>query len=145
MGFQNYLRRNLHRVGYQIGFKKFTADLALIKNSGYFDDNWYQQNNPDVFEAGADPLRHYLEYGGFEGRTPGPKFDSAGYLDTYADVRRSGVNPLVHYLKFGRQEGRSPYGARIEAELIEDMLAIQEVYQQRFSRLIDFRHPVRAK
>jgi len=143
VGLQNYLRRNLRRVGYQVGFKKFTADLALIKNSGYFDDNWYRQNNPDVFEAGADPLRHYLEYGGFEGRTPGPKFDSAGYLDTYADVRRSGVNPLVHYLKFGRQEGRSPYGARIEAELIEDMLAIQEVYQQRFSRLIDFRHPTK--
>jgi len=143
LGLQDGLRRSLHRVENKIRPKKLSTEIKLIKNSGYFDEIWYRQNNPDVIAAGVDPLRHYLEFGGFEGRTPGPKFDSAGYLDTYADVRRSGVNPLIHYLKFGRQEGRAPYGAQIEAELVEDMLAIQEVYQQRFGRMIDFRHPTK--
>lgn len=143
MGLQDGLRRSLHRVENKIRPKKFSEEIKLVKNSGYFDEIWYRKNNPDVIAVGVDPLWHYLEFGGFEGRTPGPKFDSAGYLDTYTDVRRSGVNPLVHYLKFGRQEERSPYGAQIEAELVEDMLAIQEVYQQRFGRMIDFRHPTK--
>ena len=143
MGLQDVLRRSLHRVGNKIEPGKFSAEVKLIKNSGYFDENWYRQNNPDVIKAGIDPLQHYLEYGGFESRTPGPKFNSAGYLETYTDVRHSGVNPLIHYLKFGKTEGRLPYGAQIEAELVEDMLAIQEVYQQRFGRLCDFRHPTK--
>jgi len=143
LGLQDVLRRSLHRVGNKIEPGKFSAEVKLIKNSGYFDENWYRQNNPDVIKAGIDPLQHYLEYGGFESRTPGPKFNSAGYLETYTDVRHSGVNPLIHYLKFGKTEGRLPYGAQIEAELVEDMLAIQEVYQQRFGRLCDFRHPTK--
>ena len=55
----------------------------------------------------ANPARHYLLMGGFEGRNPGPGFDSAYYLQHNPDVVESGINPLVHYLKFGEKEQRS--------------------------------------
>ncbi len=116
-------------------------DLGLLRESGYFDPFWYGQNNPDVSARGVDPLRHYLLYGGFEGRSPGPKFDSLGYLESNPDVRAAGVNPLVHYLKYGWAEGRSPYGAAREAELKADMRAIQQHYIRMFKQPVDFREP----
>ena len=83
-----------------------SANLQLIRTSGFFDEDRYLEENPDVAQAGIDPLLHYLLYGGFEGRDLPPYFFSQWYLDTYEDVKESGVNPLVHYLKLGRNEGR---------------------------------------
>lgn len=84
-----------------------TQNINLIRASGLFDEAWYLSKNPDVAEAKADPVRHYLRYGGFEGRDPSLEFSSTFYLDTYADVKSAGINPLVHYLKYGKAEGRS--------------------------------------
>ena len=81
-------------------------DYSLIRMSGLFDSDWYLANNPDVVQAGMDPLRHYLVDGGFEGRDPCPDFSSSWYLQEYRDVAISGENPLVHYLKDGKAEGR---------------------------------------
>ncbi len=83
-----------------------TQNLNLIRASALFDETWYLSNNPDVAEAKIDPIRHYLHYGGFEGRDPSLDFSSAFYLDTYADAKKAGINPLVHYLKYGKTEGR---------------------------------------
>lgn len=79
-------------------------NLILIRSSGLFDEPFYLTNNPDVAQAKMDPALHYLRYGGFEGRDPGPNFSSARYFDTHEDVKHRGVNPLVHYLKYDRKE-----------------------------------------
>jgi len=81
-------------------------DLALIRSSDLFDEAWYLANNPDVAQVKIDPADHYLDYGGFEGRDPGPNFSSQGYLETYEDVKKSGINQFIHYIKYGRKEGR---------------------------------------
>jgi len=86
---------------------RLTKDAALVRTSGYFDEEWYLNQYPDVRSSGIDPAFHFVANGGLEGRHPGPHFDSAGYLARYPDVSKSGVNPLVHYLKFGRAEGRT--------------------------------------
>lgn len=80
---------------------------SITKDSKLFDQIWYLDHNPDVAASKMDPLKHYLLYGGFEGRDPGPDFSSTKYLEAYEDVRLAGVNPLVHYLKYGKDEGRS--------------------------------------
>ncbi len=80
--------------------------VGLIRASDLFDADWYIAHYPDVAKTGGNPALHYLKYGGFEGRDPGPNFSSEWYLETNEDVKRSGLNPLIHYLKFGRQEGR---------------------------------------
>lgn len=86
---------------------EFEADAALVVSSRLFDRQWYLKNNPDVARSNVNPLHHYLENGGVEGRDPGPNFSSNWYLENYEDVRERGINPLLHYLKYGRQEGRS--------------------------------------
>jgi hypothetical protein len=95
------------------GFRKVDRaerqQLKLIEKSPLFDAKWYLAQYPDIAadkNFAREPARHYLKFGGFEGRSPGPDFDSAFYLGLYPDVRESGMNPLVHYLKFGRDEGR---------------------------------------
>ncbi|WP_276200187.1 class I SAM-dependent methyltransferase [Chelatococcus sp. XZ-Ab1] len=80
----------------------------LVQSSGFFDAEWYLAQNPDVAGAGADPLDHFLLFGGQEGRAPSPAFSSSGYLTANPDVRDAGLNPLVHYLAHGRIEGRAP-------------------------------------
>ncbi len=85
---------------------KFTKNIRLINESGLFDEKYYLLNNPDVRDSGIDAVKHFLLYGGVEGRNPSEKFDSAFYLEQNPDVKASGINPMVHYLLFGRNEGR---------------------------------------
>ncbi len=72
------------------------------------DPDFYLEQNPDVAEAGVDPLEHYMEWGWREGRDPNPYFDTSFYLEANPDVAASGENPLLHYLLFGWREGRDP-------------------------------------
>ena len=93
-----------------VPFKKIgrlKKDLALIRSSGLFDEDWYLTNNPDVAQTKIDPALHYLRYGGFEGRDPGPNFSSSLYFSVYSDVKKVRINPLIHFIKFGQKEGRS--------------------------------------
>ena len=79
-------------------------DQAL--KSGLFDQEWYLTRNPDVAQAGVDPMEHYLLSGGLEGRDPSSWFDSKWYLTQNPDVAKAGMNPLIHYLGWGNAEGR---------------------------------------
>ena len=79
---------------------------SLVAASGLFNADFYLGNNPDVKQTGADPLDHYLEWGGLQGRRPGPAFDGARYLQTYPDVKAAGINPLLHFIQYGLFEGR---------------------------------------
>ena len=87
-------------------YYKDKKNIRLIQKSKLFDANFYLETNPDVKSANLDPLRHYLEYGGFEGRFPSQEFDSSYYLSKYPEVMVSGMNPLVHFLRYGIIEGR---------------------------------------
>ncbi len=126
--------------------RKFEEDLALIRSSGLFDEDWYLANNPDVAQAKMDPLLHYLCHGGFEGRDPGPNFCTDCYLDTYEDVKTARINPLVHYLKYGREEERTAQPARTvqvrAVQLSAKERDLAETLQQKdYSRLIHVENP----
>ena len=71
-----------------------------------FDAAYYASANPDVIEAGADPLGHFLSIGWREGRDPNTSFSVKDYLETYPDIAQADLNPFVHYLMAGRAEGR---------------------------------------
>jgi GT2 family glycosyltransferase len=90
--------------------RKVKRDSALLISSNLFDPSWYLANNLDVAQANIDPVRHYLLFGGFEGRDPSPLFSSRWYLDAYQDVKEAGINPLIHYLQYGKLEGRAIRG-----------------------------------
>ena len=81
-------------------------DLEAIHNSVFFDERYYLETNPDVRETGIDAARHYLAFGGREGRDPGPFFSTETYLARHPDVAEAGLNPLLHYEAHGRRENR---------------------------------------
>ncbi len=87
---------------------RFTKNIRLIGESSFFDGEYYLNNNPDVRDSGMDAVKHFLLYGGFEGRNPSEKFDASFYLEQNPEVKMAGINPLVHYLLYGRNEGRLP-------------------------------------
>jgi hypothetical protein len=84
------------------------SELVLIQMSGLFNENWYLSHYPDVAATNIEPIKHYLQFGGFEDRNPGPDFDSRWYLQKYPDVQQAKYNPLTHYVRYGRLEGRKP-------------------------------------
>ena len=85
---------------------RFAKKKQTIIDSGMFDPEYYLIKNPDVKNAGVDPLEHFINFGGIEGRDPSPEFDSSWYLEKYPDVKAAGVNPLLHFLLYGKGEGR---------------------------------------
>ncbi|WP_158814050.1 glycoside hydrolase family 99-like domain-containing protein [Methylocapsa sp. S129] len=82
--------------------------FALLRSSALFDEDYYGLSNPDVIEAGRDPLKHFFHYGYLEGRRPNPVFDPIWYLETNAEVKIAGQHPLLHYISLGEREGRRP-------------------------------------
>ena len=82
--------------------------LHLNDGSSLFDALYYVTHNPDVFNAGVDPLLHFNVFGWQEGRDPNAWFDTSGYLAVNKDVAAAGVNPLDHYHNSGWHEGRDP-------------------------------------
>jgi len=84
------------------------GDLLILQRSGLFATRWFVARNPDLGEAGVDPLAHYFRYGWREGRWPNPYFDPSWYLSRNRDVREKGFEPLLHYIEHGEAEGRQP-------------------------------------
>jgi hypothetical protein len=72
-------------------------DLEVVRNSVFFDAEFYLETNLDVNAARVDPAFHYLVHGGAEGRDPGPYFSTKAYLNRRPDVARAGENALLHY------------------------------------------------
>ena len=94
--FRDYLRPH----------RKERKELTAIRNSAFFDPEFYLNSNPDVRGSGMDAAFHYLVCGGREGRDPGPFFSTHEYLARFPDVAASGVNALAHYEMYGRREMR---------------------------------------
>jgi hypothetical protein len=81
-----------------------------------FDALYYLSRNPDVFQAGVNPLDHFNAFGWREGRDPNPYFSVSQYLGANPDVKASGVNLLDHYQQSGWHQGRDP-GAHFDTTL----------------------------
>ena len=82
-------------------------DLTLVRNSQFFDPDWYLLNNPDVEAAGMDPALHYLKHGATENRNPSSNFTTEEYYALHSDVRAAKIDPLIHYERYGKKEGRA--------------------------------------
>lgn len=72
-------------------------DFDKLKDSEFFDEDWYLQAYPDVRHSGMGAVRHYLASGADENRDPGPLFSTSGYrLKSELGPQE---NPLLHFLK----------------------------------------------
>ncbi len=96
-----------------------------------FDPEYYLNKYPDVAEAGADPLRHYIEHGWREGRDPNADFSTDYYLTSNPDIAASGFNPFWHYCVAGRTEGRKPqHPGGYKVMQLFDQLPLEEAVQR---------------
>jgi hypothetical protein len=53
--------------------------VAMIRDSGLFDEAWYLATYPDAADSGLDPIEHYLTIGAPAGHDPNPLFDTGFY------------------------------------------------------------------
>ena len=99
-------------------------DIALIVESGLFDDDYYRHFHADLPED-ADLVRHYLRFGARRGDDPSELFSTTGYQRQNVDVAKSGANPLLHYLRFGRHEGRIAPRGRLREPYFDSLFEQQ--------------------
>lgn len=95
--------------------KQIAHEVATIRSD--FDSGFYMRHNPDVANAGVNPVEHFVMSGWKEGRDPNPSFSIAYYLEANPDIREAKINPFWHYIVAGRAEGRlarHPGGYRAE-------------------------------
>ncbi len=97
--------------------------VRQVRDSSFFDAEYYLSGNPDVRNAGVDPAKHYVLHGWRERRDPSAAFSTSQYLVDNPDVATARVNPLLHYLRCGRLEGRS-LGPRTSAVEVDDLRAV---------------------
>lgn len=108
-GFTRFLPGRLRaRLERSKANKLLEATLNSIRESKWFDRQWYFETYPDVRSAGMDPVEHYYNFGWKEGRSPSAGFDTEYYLRANPDVANSGLNPLLHFIEYGCKEGRLP-------------------------------------
>lgn len=50
--------------------RRLKRKISLLRGSGLFDSEWYRNYYVDIYKAGIDPIRHYIEHGAGEGRYP---------------------------------------------------------------------------
>jgi glycosyltransferase involved in cell wall biosynthesis len=84
------------------------AQLAALRASGLFDENYYLNAYPDVAGADIPPLEHFFKVGYREGRQPNPFFNPDWYLRHNPDVAEAGMQPLLHFLLQGDRMGLDP-------------------------------------
>lgn len=90
-----------HRFPNYESLNKNDKDLELIRQSKYFDHNWYLNEYPNCCK---DPAVDY--YIKFKVRNPSVNFITNDYYRLNKDVECSGMNPLVHFEKYGKFQNR---------------------------------------
>ncbi len=63
---------------------RLRRQMVFLKRSGLFDVDWYVKEYPDIAAAGADPLRHFIQFGADEGRSPNALMAELKRLDRAA-------------------------------------------------------------
>ena len=107
---ENPLRHYL-AIGRKAGLGIRAVDdggMALVRESGVFDEEYYRARYPDMADPSVDPLAHYLRHGWRERRAPSALFDTGYYLDNNPDIAGLDESPLRHFCRIGWKELRNP-------------------------------------
>ena len=95
----------LERLKYKVLSK--VAKERIIRNSKFFDKEWYVHKHPEIIEEGINPVKHYLQHGQEYGYNPSRLFNGHEYIRRYPDLVKNRMNPLLHYECYGKYEHRS--------------------------------------
>ena len=101
------MRQNIWFNGHPGGLPSLEDMMTMLEESDLFDAQWYDAKNPDLAVSGISAAEHYSRAGAYEGRDPGPEFQSMAYYTANPDVARSGWPALLHYIVAGKNESRN--------------------------------------
>ncbi|MDM0028701.1 glycosyltransferase [Variovorax saccharolyticus] len=122
--FLHYLRQGRHEVRptapAPFSGPHFESILEEVRQSGWFDADFYRTAHPALEQSEMDPLTHYLVVGYRHYIEPSAKISTRSYIGRYPDIRRAGLNPLVHWLRYGKHEGRSIALEQVKFPWFED-------------------------
>lgn len=102
-----HLRQIVWYAGHSDGLPTVRDMVKTLAQSEYFDPDWYMAQDAGLAQSGMDPAEHYIRAGAYEGRNPGPGFDTMAYYLANPDVAASSWPALNHYEVAGRAEGRA--------------------------------------
>jgi len=101
-----HMRQIVWYAGHSTSLPTLDQMKGILAASEYFDPDWYLAQDPGLRSSGMDPAEHYLRAGSYEGRNPGPGFDTMAYYLANPDVAAASWPALPHYESAGRAEGR---------------------------------------
>lgn len=81
--------------------------VALVRQSGFIDQEAYRAATPGVVPPDLDPVADYCRQGWRNVRNPGLELDVWWYWNEYLDPADERLDPLVHFLLVGRRQGLS--------------------------------------
>jgi hypothetical protein len=93
---------------------------ARISPSPHFRPAFYLEQAGDTPAAAADPLRHYLTHGAFEGLWPAADFNEPAYFAANPDAAGETLSGLEDWLRrrTARPDVAAPAGAILSAETL---------------------------
>ena len=92
--------------------ERLAIGAGMGRRGGRFDAQFYLDRNPDVRDAGIDPLDHYLRYGWAEGRDPNGHLGEVRYRRQAGLRQADRISGLAHFLAWGAQRGLGPQPGR---------------------------------
>ena len=108
-----YWTVTLQLPGHMRRWARLRRDARTIVGSGLFDTHWYVRQAPNLGDAMADPLGHYMRRGRFIGLDPHPLFSVVHYRSQLAQhglaTPAPSVDLLAHFVREGSQGEADPH------------------------------------
>lgn len=95
--------------------KDYTDTYSILRNSRYFDSNYYIEHNPNL-DYGDDAIDYYIRKGRYEDYPTSRYFDKKEYYKLNLDLKTYNIDPVVHYTTSGHKEKRPFKRAKLELE-----------------------------
>lgn len=115
--------RSKRRDDVRGGEAGWAEEIALIKASLVFDQEWYETQIAGTLPTLEAAIAHYLERGSRAGFSPHPLFDQRW---APAAKKKQAVNPLVAYLRNDEHLWEKPTSALFDPAFLDEKLAFGE-------------------
>jgi glycosyltransferase involved in cell wall biosynthesis len=77
---------------------KRAKEIEKLRETLFFDKDYYLENNPDIAESKLDPVLHYYDYGWKENRKISSAIDIDFLIRMYPQFIQSNTNPITKLL-----------------------------------------------
>lgn len=111
---------------------KDVKNIKIIKESGYFDEDYYVSNYPEILNTGMIPVNHYYYFGWKEDRNPSEEFNNNFYLNINAPYKIK-MNPVLHYMLYGQ------YDDKIIGPKTKFKKSVKNILNEHFGECIPFK------